>query len=137
MTLLFISINFIIEGTYVSYQVILYRTIDSAQKSMETGGINRMTVNIRTTEAQTSAQALDIIALYRTMVTARTINDLLKTRKTQGRFPFYIGCAGHESMESVVAALNEDDWLSLYYCDLAAQVQRTGDLYVPLRQAYT
>src|SRR5689334_18924564 len=96
-----------------------------------------MTVNIRTTAAQTSAPPLDVIALYRTMVTARTINDLLKTRKTQGRFPFYIGCAGHESMAAVVAALNEDDWLALYYRDLGAWLQRTGDLYGPLREAYS
>src|SRR3989440_9615908 len=96
-----------------------------------------MTVNTRTTETQTSAQPLDVIALYRTMVTARAINDLLKTRKTQGRFPFYIGCARHESMAAVVAALNEDDWLALYYRDLAAWLQRTGDLYGPLREAYS
>src|SRR2546421_3397869 len=96
-----------------------------------------MTVNTRTTETQTSAQPLDVIALYRTMVTARAINDLLKTRKTQGRFPFYIGCAGHESIAAVVAALNEDDWLALYYRDLAAWLQRTGDLYAPLREAYS
>src|SRR5436305_14879515 len=96
-----------------------------------------MTVHIRTTEVQTSAQPLDVIALYRTMVTARAMNDLLKTRKTQGRFPFYIGCAGHESMAAVVAALNEDDWLALYYRDLAAWLQRTGDLYGPLREAYS
>ncbi len=96
-----------------------------------------MTVNIRTTEAQTSAQPLDVVALYRTMVTARAINDLLKTRKTQGRFPFYIGCAGHEGIAAVVAALNEDDWLALYYRDLAAWLQRTGDLYGPLREAYS
>src|SRR2546421_4342230 len=96
-----------------------------------------MTVNTRTTETQTSAQPLDVIALYRTMVTARAINDLLKTRKTQGRFPFYIGCARHESMAAVVAALNEDDWLSLYYRDLAAWLQRTGDIYGPLREAYS
>ena len=96
-----------------------------------------MTVNISTTEAQISAQPLDVIALYRTMVTARAINDLLKTRKTQGRFPFYIGCAGHEGMAAVVAALDETDWLSLYYRDLAAWLQRTGDIYGPLREAYS
>lgn len=96
-----------------------------------------MTVNIRTTEAGTTAPPLDMISLYRTMVTARAINDLLKTRKTQGRFPFYIGCAGHESMAAVVAALNEDDWLALYYRDLAAWLQRTGDSYGPLREAYS
>src|SRR6266567_1006029 len=96
-----------------------------------------MTVNTRTTEANVAAQQLDLIALYRTMVTARVTNDLLKTRKTQGRFAFYIGCAGHESMAAVVAALNQDDWLSLYYRDLGAWLQRTGDIYGPLREAYS
>lgn len=96
-----------------------------------------MTINTRATEASATAQPLDIIALYRTMVTARVTNDILKTRKTQGRFPFYIGCAGHESMAAVVAALHEDDWLALYYRDLAAWLQRTGDIYGPLREAYS
>ncbi len=36
-----------------------------------------MTVNIRATEASTTAEPLDILALYRTMVTARVTNDLL------------------------------------------------------------
>lgn len=96
-----------------------------------------MTVNIRATEADTLAESLDVIALYRTMVTARVTNDLLKTRKTQGRYPFYIGCAGHESMAAVVAALDADDWLALYYRDLAGWLQRTGDSYGPLREAYS
>ena len=96
-----------------------------------------MTINTRAVESSTTAQPLDILALYRTMVTARVTNDLLKTRKTQGRFPFYIGCAGHESMAAVVAALDESDWLSLYYRDLAAWLQRTGDIYGPLREAYS
>ncbi len=96
-----------------------------------------MTVNIRSTEAGTSAPPLDMVSLYRTMVVARVTNDLLKTRKTQGRFPFYIGCAGHETMAAVVAALREDDWLALYYRDLAAWLQRTGDMYGPLREAYS
>jgi 2-oxoisovalerate dehydrogenase E1 component len=96
-----------------------------------------MATNIRATEADTPAMPLDVIALYRTMVTARVTNDLLKTRKTQGRFPFYIGCAGHESMAAVVAALEPHDWLALYYRDLAAWLQRTGDMYGPLREAYS
>src|ERR1700686_5309482 len=96
-----------------------------------------MTTNVRATETETPAKSLDVMALYRTMVTARVMNDLLKTRKTQGRFPFYIGCAGHETMAAVVAALNENDWLALYYRDLAAWLQRTGDLYGPLREAYS
>ncbi len=96
-----------------------------------------MTANMQTTETGITAPPLDVVSLYRTMVTARSINDLLKTRKTQGRFPFYIGCAGHESMAAVVAALHEDDWLALYYRDLAAWLQRTGDIYGPLREAYS
>src|SRR2546421_1971608 len=96
-----------------------------------------MTVDIRAKETGYPTESLDIIELYHTMLKARVLNDLLKTRKTQGRFPFYIGCAGHESMAAVVAALNEDDWLSLYYRDLAAWLQRTGDIYGPLREAYS
>jgi 2-oxoisovalerate dehydrogenase E1 component len=96
-----------------------------------------MTINTRATEANSTAQPLDYVALYRTMVMARATNDLLKTRKTQGKFPFYIGCAGHESMAAVVAALDENDWLSLYYRDLAAWLQRTDDIYGPLREAYS
>src|SRR5260221_12769628 len=96
-----------------------------------------MTINIRVNEPSTTAEPLDVLALYRTMVMARATNDLLKTRKTQGKFPFYIGCAGHESMAAVVAALDTNDWLSLYYRDLAAWLQRTGDIRGPLREAYS
>lgn len=96
-----------------------------------------MTVEIQATAAYTPAQPLDMLALYRTMVTARSMNDLLKNRKTQGKFAFYIGCAGHESMAAVAAAMSKDDWFSLYYRDLAAWLQRTGDIYAPLREAYS
>ncbi len=96
-----------------------------------------MTLHISETIADTPAPSLDVFALYRTMVTARAMNDLLKIRKTQGRFPFYIGCAGHEGMAAVIAALEEQDWLSLYYRDLAAWLQRTGDIRGPLREAYS
>jgi 2-oxoisovalerate dehydrogenase E1 component len=40
-------------------------------------------------------------------------------------------------MAAVVAALDQKDWLSLYYRDLAAWLQRTGDIYGPLREAYS
>src|SRR5437870_11315899 len=96
-----------------------------------------MTINTRATETTSTAQPLDILALYRTMVMARVTNDLLKTRKTQGKFPFYIGCAGHEAMAAVVAALDDKDWLALYYRDLAAWLQRTGDICDPLQEAYS
>lgn len=95
-----------------------------------------MTVDIGAIQANTSAKSLDVIALYRTMLTARVTNDLLKTRKTQGRFPFYIGCGGHEVMAAVVAALREDDWLALYYRDLAAWLERMDDKGSILRESY-
>src|SRR5260221_11056181 len=96
-----------------------------------------MTINIRVNEPSTNTEPLDVLALYRNIVMAGATNDLLKTRKTQGKFPFYIGCAGHESMAAVVAALDTNDWLSLYYRDLAAWLQRTGDFFGPLREAYS
>ena len=96
-----------------------------------------MTLNIRSVETDTPASSLDVVALYRTMMTARVTNDLLKTRKTQGKYPFYIGCAGHETMAAVVAALDTNDWLALYYRDLGAWLQRTGDMAGPLREAYS
>jgi 2-oxoisovalerate dehydrogenase E1 component len=80
---------------------------------------------------------LDPVELYRTMALARALNDLLKIRKTQSKFPFYIGCAGHESVAALVAALDDEDWLALYYRDLAGWLQRTKDVYGPLREAYS
>ena len=96
-----------------------------------------MTTNVSAPLAGTGARILDPVELYRTMVLARTLNDVLKARKTQGKFPFYIGCAGHESVAAVVAALEDDDWLSFYYRDLAGFLQRTKDIYAPLRAAYS
>ena len=96
-----------------------------------------MTTNVTAPVAGTDARTLDPLALYRTMVTARTLNDVLKARKTQGKFPFYIGCAGHESMAAVVAAMDDEDWLSFYYRDLAGWLQRTHDMHAVLRTAYS
>jgi 2-oxoisovalerate dehydrogenase E1 component len=96
-----------------------------------------MTTNVTAPAAGTAARTLDPVELYRTMVTARTMNDVLKARKTQGNFPFYIGCAGHESMAALVAALDDEDWLSFYYRDLAGWLQRTKDIHAPLRAAYS
>ena len=96
-----------------------------------------MTANVTAATAGTGARTLDPVGLYRTMLMARTINDVLKARKTQGKFPFYIGCAGHESMAAVVGALDDDDWLAFYYRDLAGWLQRTGDVKGVLRAAYS
>ena len=96
-----------------------------------------MTTNVTLPVAGAEARALDPVALYRTMLTARVLNDVMKARKTQGKYPFYIGCAGHESVAAVVAAMDQEDWLSFYYRDLAGWLQRTNDLYAPLRAAYS
>lgn len=93
------------------------------------------------TEEQQQAQGqeappFDPINCFRQMVMARTINDILKTRKTQGKFSFYIGCAGHEAIAGSIAALRPDDWLTLYYRDLAGWLQRTNDPYAPIRGSY-
>jgi 2-oxoisovalerate dehydrogenase E1 component len=93
--------------------------------------------NVTATVSGTGARTIDPVSLYRTMLTARVMNDTLKARKTQGKFPFYIGCAGHESIAAVVAALEDQDWLSFYYRDLAGWLQRTGDVHAPLRAAYS
>jgi 2-oxoisovalerate dehydrogenase E1 component len=96
-----------------------------------------MTTNVTAPGVGAGTQILDPVTLYRTMLTARVMNDTLKARKTQGKFPFYIGCAGHESMAAVVAALDGEDWLSLYYRDLAGWLQRTDDVHGVLRAAYS
>ena len=96
-----------------------------------------MTMNVTTSAVGADARTLNPVELYRTMLTARVMNDVLKARKTQGKFPFYIGCAGHESDAAIVAALEDEDWLSFYYRNLAGYLQRTGDVYAPLRAAYS
>ena len=50
------------------------------------------------------APAFDPVDCFKQMILARTINDVLKTRKTQGKFDFYIGCAGHEAGADTVKA---------------------------------
>jgi 2-oxoisovalerate dehydrogenase E1 component len=40
-------------------------------------------------------------------------------------------------MAALVAALDEEDWLSFYYRDLAGWLQRTKDIHGPLRAAYS
>jgi 2-oxoisovalerate dehydrogenase E1 component len=94
-------------------------------------------MNVTTSAVGADARTLNPVELYRTMLTARVMNDVLKARKTQGKFPFYIGCAGHESMAAIVAALDGEDWLSFYYRDLAGWLQRTDDVHGVLRAAYS
>jgi 2-oxoisovalerate dehydrogenase E1 component len=83
------------------------------------------------------AQRFDPLDTFKQMIMARTINETLKARKTQGRFPFYIGAGGHEALAGAIAALRPEDWLALYYRDLAAWMQRTHDPFGPVRAAYS
>jgi 2-oxoisovalerate dehydrogenase E1 component len=83
-----------------------------------------------------SPTAFDPIDVFQQMIMARTINETLKARKTQGRFPFYIGTGGHEALAGGVAALRSDDWIAFYYRDLAGWMQRTHDPFGPIRAAY-
>ena len=81
--------------------------------------------------------AFDPLDCYKQMIMARTINETLKARKVQGKFPFYIGGAGHEAVAGLTAALRPDDWTAFYYRDLGGWLQRTHDAYAPLRAAYS
>jgi 2-oxoisovalerate dehydrogenase E1 component len=95
-----------------------------------------MATEINTASTRTT-QTFDPVDTFRQMVMARTINETLKARKTQGRFPFYIGAGGHEALAGGVAALRADDWLAFYYRDLAGWLQRTHDPFGPIRAAYS
>jgi len=96
-----------------------------------------MTIETNATFTQATSTHFDPIDCFKQMVMARTINETMKARKTQGRFPFYIGAGGHEALAGAIAALRPDDWLSLYYRDLAGWMQRTNDPYGPIRAAYS
>ncbi len=96
-----------------------------------------MTTNVTIPAVGADARTLNPVELYRTMLTARVLNDVMKARKTQGKYPFSLGCAGHESVAAIVAALDGEDWRSFYYRELAGYLQRTGDIYAPLRAAYS
>ncbi len=101
------------------------------QQNVTTGG-----QQMKEAVATEQASAFDPVDCFKQMILARTINDILKTRKTQGKFDFYIGCAGHEAIAGVIAALRPDDWLTQYYRDLAGWLWRTRDPYAPIRGAY-
>lgn len=96
-----------------------------------------MATEINAPAIASQTQTFDPIDCFKQMIMARTINETLKARKTQGRFPFYIGAGGHEALAGAVAALRQDDWLSLYYRDLACWMQRTHDAAGPMRAAYS
>src|SRR5258708_23079403 len=96
------------------------------QQNVTTGG-QQMKEAVATEEAS----AFDPVDCFKQMILARAINDILKTRKTQGKFDFYIACAGHEAIARVLAALRPDDSLPLYHHDPPLSLPRTRDPYAP------
>ena len=59
-------------------------------------------------------------SVYRTMLTARRLDDKMLTLLKQGKGFFHIGCSGHEAAQTAVGLLSRPghDWFSMYYRDL-------------------
>lgn len=96
-----------------------------------------MAIDTTTSAPSTEVTTFDPIDCFKQMVMARTINETLKARKTQGKFPFYIGGGGHEALAGLIGALRLDDWIAFYYRDLGGWMQRTHDAVGPVRAAYS
>ncbi len=62
-----------------------------------------------------------LLDVYRTMLTARRLDDKMLTLLKQGKGSFHIGCSGHEAVQLAVGLLSRpgSDWFCLYYRDLA------------------
>jgi len=61
-----------------------------------------------------------LLRVYRTMLTARRLDDKMLTLLKQGKGFFHIGCSGHEATQAAIGLLSRPghDWFSLYYRDL-------------------
>ncbi len=78
------------------------------------GALNIQPVGPSDFEAET------LLHVYRTMLTARRLDDKMLTLLKQGKGFFHIGCSGHEATQTAVGLLSRPgyDWFSLYYRDL-------------------
>ena len=63
----------------------------------------------------------DLLQMYRTMLTARTVDDREMSMKRQGKIFFQISGAGHEAVQVALARhlRSGSDWLYFYYRDRA------------------
>ena len=66
-------------------------------------------------------EASTLFRVYRTMLTARRLDEKMLTLLKQGKGFFHIGCSGHEATQTAIGLLSRPghDWFSLYYRDLA------------------
>ncbi len=62
-----------------------------------------------------------LIGAYRTMLTARRLDEKMMTLLKQGRGNFHVGCSGHEAIQMAIGLLSRpgSDWFVPYYRDLA------------------
>ena len=62
----------------------------------------------------------EVVALYRTMLMARKMDDRMFALNRQGRAPFVVGSSGHEAVQvASVGPLDlERDWILPYYRDM-------------------
>jgi 2-oxoisovalerate dehydrogenase E1 component len=62
----------------------------------------------------------ELMRVYRTMLTARRLDEKMLTLLKQGKGFFHIGCSGHEAAQAALGlyAKPGHDWFSMYYRDL-------------------
>ncbi len=64
--------------------------------------------------------AATLLHVFRTMLTARRLDNKMLALLKQGKGFFHIGCAGHEATQAAIGLLSRPghDWFTLYYRDL-------------------
>jgi 2-oxoisovalerate dehydrogenase E1 component len=62
----------------------------------------------------------ELMRVYRTMLTARRLDEKMLTLLKQGKGFFHIGCSGHEAAQAALGLYSKGghDWFSMYYRDL-------------------
>ena len=62
-----------------------------------------------------------LVGIYRTMLTARRLDEKMMTLLKQGKGNFHVGCSGHEAIQIALGLLSRPghDWFVPYYRDLA------------------
>src|SRR5215210_1338144 len=85
-------------------------------------GADRMQTTARPLHAELGLSAEQALALYRTMLLARAVDERQWILQRQGRQAFVISCQGHEAAQvgSAAALRRGVDVMLPYYRDLAA-----------------